>query len=251
MKNIRHILTAALVTAVALFCLAAPLPARQARIVCIDPGHQLHGDSTPEPIGPGATQTKPCVSSGTSGNLSGPEHGVNLAVGLELRDILTSHGVLVVMTREIADVSLCNSERAAVANRAHADLCIRLHCNSGTVHSCFTLYPGSIAGWTDDIYEESLKAAGIVQAAYAEYTGIPDAGIIPRKDLSGFNWSDVPVILPEMLHMQNAEDDRLASTPEFRRKMAEGLALGIMKYLATLQDNPYSLIYIHGQPSDD
>jgi len=204
------------------------------RIVCIDPGHQLHWDSTPEPIGPGATKTKPCVSSGTSGPISGPEHSVVLDIGLRLRDILTTHGITVVMTRTVADVHLCNSERAQIANIAGADLFVRLHCNSGSSHSCFTLYPANTPGWTDDIYDESLKAAQIVQMEYAKYTGIPDAGLSRRADISGFNWSDVPVILPEMLHMQNTNDDYLVSTPEFRQKMAEGQAVGIIKYLETL-----------------
>lgn len=212
-------------------------------IVCIDPGHQLNADYSEEPIGPGATQTKPCVSSGTSGPIAGPEHEVNLDVGLRLHDILTSNGVIVVMTRVRADVHLCNSQRAMIANKAKADLFIRLHCNAGTANSCFTLYPARIEGWTDDIYEESLKAAQIVQAEYSAYTGIPSAGIIPRSDITGFNWADVPAILPEMLHLQNPEHDLLASTPEFRQKMAEGLARGILKYLHTRKPKTSSLIF--------
>lgn len=206
----------------------------EGRVICIDPGHQLNADSTPEPIGPGSTTEKPCVSSGTSGAVAGPEHGVNLDVGLKLRDVLEAQGITVVMTRTIANVELCNSERAAIANESHADLAIRLHCNSGTSHSCFTLYPANIAGWTDDIYEESLKAAQIVQNAFSAYTGIPNGGLSMRSDISGFNWSDVPVILPEMLHMQNTADDILAASPDFRQVMAEGMADGIVQYLETL-----------------
>jgi len=209
----------------------------EGRIVCIDPGHQLHGDNTHEPIGPGATKTKPCVSPGTRGSISGPEHTVNLDVGLRLHGLLISEGVTVVMTRVTADVQLCNSERAAIANSAKADLFIRLHCNAGRSNSCFTLYPALTEGWTDDIYEESLKAAQIVQEAYSSYVGIPDAGIRPRSDISGFNWADVPTILPEMLYMQNTDHDTKAASPEFRQKMAEGLADGIIKYLNTLDSD--------------
>jgi N-acetylmuramoyl-L-alanine amidase len=203
-------------------------------IVCVDPGHQLHGDSSPEPIGPGSETTKACVSSGTSGKLSGPEHHVNLQIGLFLEDILTSRGINVVMTRKIPEVHICNSERALIANKSGADLFVRLHCNSGTSHSCFTLHPTKIEGWTDDIFEESLKAAQIFQTEYARYTGIPDKGLMPRGDISGFNWSDVTVILPEMFHMQNADDDLKASDPEYLKFLAEGVASGIIKYLETL-----------------
>lgn len=206
----------------------------EGRVVCIDPGHQGVANSSQEPIGPGATQTKPCVSSGTRGTVAGPESGVNLDVALRLHDILTSNGVIVVMTRTTQNVDLCNSERAAIANRCHADLFIRLHCDAGSQHNCFTLYPAKIDGWTDDIYDASLKAAGLVQAAYSDYTGIPSAGLTPRTDIAGFNYANVPAILPEMLHMQNAADDQLAATPAFRQKMAEGMAIGILDYLKSL-----------------
>ncbi|MBN1477553.1 N-acetylmuramoyl-L-alanine amidase [Candidatus Sumerlaeota bacterium] len=209
--------------------------------VCIDPGHQGVANSTPEPIGPGATTTKPCVSSGTSGPISGPEHALNLDVGLRLRDLLAAQGVTVVMTRTTPDVDLCNSERAAIANAAEAHLAVRIHANSGSTSGCFTLNPTNIPGWTDDIYEESLEAATIVQTAFAAHTGIPDLGLTPRSDIAGFNWSDVPVILPEMFHMQNAEHDALAATPAFRQLLAEGLAEGIFAYLDTVDSVPVGL----------
>jgi N-acetylmuramoyl-L-alanine amidase len=219
---------------------AAPLP-YEGFIVCIDPGHQGAGNSTPEPIGPGSTTTKPCVSSGTSGPISGPEHAVNLDVGLRLRDLLIAEGVTVVMTRTTPNVDLCNSDRAEIANLAGAHLFIRLHANAGSTSGCFTLHPTSIVGWTDDIYDESLAAAGIVQTAFAAHTGIPDMGLRPRSDISGFNWSDVPVILPEMFHMQNAEHDALAATPAFLQLLAEGLSEGILEYLDTLEGVPTGL----------
>ncbi len=204
-------------------------------IVCIDPGHQIKQNIDQEPIGPGATKTKPKVSSGTKGKIAGKEHSVVLDIGLRLHDILVQKGVIVVMTRVTPNVDISNSQRADLANRCKANLFIRLHCDAGSEHNCFTLYPANIEKWTDDIYEESLKAATIVQKRYASYVNIPDKGLIPRSDISGFNWSDVPVILPEMLHMGNPEDDLKVSTPEFRQKMAEGLAMGILEYLDTLK----------------
>ncbi len=206
----------------------------QGRVVCIDAGHQAQANNSQEPIGPGSSETKPCVSSGTSGSVAGPESAVNLDVALRLHDILTSNGVLVVMVRTTQAVDLCNSERADIGNRSRADLMIRLHCNAGNVHGCLMLYPDKIPGWTDDIYDESLKAAQIVQAAYSKHTGLPDRGLTPRTDLSGFNYANVTSILPEMIYMQNVSDDQLVATPAFRQKMAEGLAIGVLNYLATL-----------------
>lgn len=203
-------------------------------IVCIDPGHQAASNNSLEPLGPGSSITKPCVSSGTSGTLSGTEHSVVLDVGLRLRTLLEAEGINVVMTRTTANVDICNSTRAQIANDAQANLFIRLHCNSGTTSGCFMLHPALITGWTDDIHSESLKAAQLVQAAYSQHTGLFNKGLFPRDDLTGFNFADVPAILPEMLEMKNASDDAAAASATFRQEMAEGLAIGIFAYLDTL-----------------
>ena len=233
-------LTAVASVAIAMGCLSAPAlaPAGTVNltgfIVCIDPGHQLNSSNTPEPLGPGSSTTKPCVSSGTSGSISGSEHGVVLDVGLRLRTLLEADGVTVVMTRTTANVNICNSTRAIMANDAHANLFIRLHCDATSGSGASMLYPANIAGWTDDIYDESLRAAGIVQTAYLAATGLPNRGLVPRSDLTGFNFADVPAILPEMLNMSHSGDDANAANPTFRQTMAQGLADGIEAYLLTL-----------------
>ena len=200
------------------------------KVVCIDPGHQEHANYDLEPIGPGSSTMKIKVSAGTSGAIAGPEYAVVLDIGLKLRVLLEDEGTSVVMTRTTNNVDISNSERALMANACNADLFIRLHCNSGSTNGCFTLHPTNISGWTDDIYDESLKAAQIIQEIYAQDMGIPDLGLTPRSDITGFNWSDVPVILPEMLHMGNAQADALVATDAYRQSMAEALKHGIMEY---------------------
>ncbi len=204
-------------------------------LVRIDPGHQQHANYDLEPNGPGSSTMKAKVSSGTSGSIAGPEYVVVLDIGLKLRDLLEDAGTSVVMTRTTHDVDISNSERAQIANACNADLFIRLHCNSGSGPGgnggCFTLYPAYHLGWTDDIYDESLSAAQIIQQIYAQDTGLPDLGLTERSDITGFNWADVPVILPEMLHMGNSVEDNLVATDSFRQTMAEALKHGIMEYL--------------------
>jgi len=122
--------------------------AASAKVVVIDPGHQAKADNSPEPIGPGSSITKPKVASGTAGVVTGvPESKLALAVGLKLRDSLAAHGIKVVMTRTTQNVNISNSQRAQIANKAHADLFVRIHADGSTDHSTHgihVLYPASI-----------------------------------------------------------------------------------------------------------
>jgi N-acetylmuramoyl-L-alanine amidase len=204
------------------------------KVVAIDPGHQAKANYELEPIGPGATTKRAKVSSGTSSPASGtPESEVTLAVGLKLRDALEALGVRVVMTRTTQDVDVPNSQRAKIANDAHANLAIRLHCNGGasSAHGLFTLYPASIAGWTDDIAVASKEAATIIQRAAIAATGAQDRGLQERGDLTGFNWSDVPDVLVEMGFMTNAAEDKLLESGAYQDRIVQGLVNGIVEFL--------------------
>ncbi|WP_293978545.1 N-acetylmuramoyl-L-alanine amidase, partial [uncultured Clostridium sp.] len=54
-------------------------------------------------------------------------------------------------------------------------------------------------------------------------------GISVRDDMTGFNWSKVPVILVEMGFMSNPEEDKLLSDEGYQNKLAQGLCNGIVK----------------------
>lgn len=213
-----------------------PAPAPQPRwVVVIDPGHQAQGDSRPEPIGPGSDQTKPRVSSGTRGVATGiPESQLVLAVSLKLRDALDAAGVEVIMTRTTQEVSLSNIERAQIANQAQADLFLRVHADGAddsATAGIHVLYPAAVPGWTDDIAAVSKQAAAIAQRELIAATGAKDRGIDARDDMTGFNWSDVPVILPEIGFMTNPSEDRLLATPEYQDAIAGALARAVVRFL--------------------
>jgi N-acetylmuramoyl-L-alanine amidase len=204
-------------------------------VVCIDPGHQAHGDSSLEPVGPGSSDMKAKVSDGTAGVSTGtPESELVLAVSLKLRDALTSRGIKVVMTRTSQDVRLSNIERAQIANQAHADLFVRIHADGSEDHSVsgiHVLYPPSIKGWTDDIAAASKQAALLAQRELIAATGAKDRGTDARSDMTGFNWSDVPVILPEIGFMSNTAEDKLLATPAYQDKIVAGLTRAILAFL--------------------
>ena len=204
-------------------------------VVVIDPGHQAQANSEREPIGPGSSITKAKVSSGTrSVNTGSPESELVLTIGLKLRDALVVHGIEVVMTRVTQDVDISNSERAQIANAAEADLFVRVHADgvsNSSVHGIHVLYPVSIAGWTDDIAVESKRAAQMALDKLIAATGAKNLGLNPRDDITGFNWSDVPVYLPEIGYMTNPAEDTLLATSVYQDKIVAGLTQAILDYL--------------------
>jgi N-acetylmuramoyl-L-alanine amidase len=207
------------------------------KVLVVDPGHQASANPDLEPIGPGSKTMKAKVSSGTSGVATGtPESKLVLTIGLKLREALRSLGATVVMTRITQDVDVSNAERAKIANKAGADLFIRLHANGAddsSTKGLFVLYPAPIKGWTDDIATESKRAAQLALRHLIAATGATDLGIHTRSDLTGFNWSDVPVILAELGHMTNPAEDRRLATASYQDKIVQGLVDAILEYLKT------------------
>lgn len=204
-------------------------------VVVVDPGHQGKGNSAQEPIGPGSSTTKDKVTSGTGGVSSGtPESVVTLAIGLKLRDALQARGITVVMTRTSQNVDISNVQRTKIANEAHAALYIRVHADgadNSSTHGIHTLYPATIPGWTDDIAAVSKRAAQLAQSALVAATGAADRGLDPRSDMTGFNWSDVPVIIPELGFMSNPAEDRLLNSASYQQKIADALADAAVRFI--------------------
>jgi N-acetylmuramoyl-L-alanine amidase len=225
--------------AAALLALLALLPAAEAApqlVVVVDPGHDLRGNPETEPIGPGSATRKIKDGGGTRGVVSGlTEAELNLKVALRLRPLLERAGVRVVMTRtRNAGASMGNIARARIANRARAGLFLRIHADGhpdSRVRGSHVLYPALRRGWTDDVYGASKRAAGIVQRELLRALGFPDRGLQERSDFTGFNWSNVPVILVEMGFMTNRTDDRLLATAAYQRRAALALCRGTLRFL--------------------
>jgi N-acetylmuramoyl-L-alanine amidase len=227
---------AVLVLVVAVLVPRAATPATVQPVVVLDPGHDLWGNPATEPIGPGSSQRKIKDGGGTRGVASGlTEARLNLLVALRLRPLLERAGVRVVMTRtRTAGTSMGNVARARIANRAGARLFLRIHADGladRRVRGSHTLHPALRRGWTDDVYAASKRAAKVVQTELVRSLGFPDHGLNERSDFTGFNWSDVPVILVEMGFMTNPTDDRLLATAAYQSRAALGLCRGTLRFL--------------------
>lgn len=221
---------------------AVPSSSTRQFTVCIDPGHQGSwvDMSAQEPMAPGSSQTKNKATTGTTGNYSKvPEYQVNLEVSLVLQKELASRGYKVVMTREDNDKAISNKERAEFATSANADITIRIHANSDNSPSAagaLTMAPTSSNTYLDkDIIEKSSTLASCVIDSYCNATGLANKGVISADNLTGTNWSTIPVAVLEMGFMSNQKDDLYITDSANHETMARGIADGIDAYFNTIE----------------
>ena len=135
--------------------------------VAIDPGHQAKGNSEQEPVGPGASEMKAKVASGTSGRTTGvAEYELNLAVGLKLEEELLNRGYEVYMIRETHDVDISNAQRAQLAAESGADILVRIHANgseNSSVAGALTMAPSSVNPYMGgELVEQCQKLSEII-----------------------------------------------------------------------------------------
>lgn len=203
-------------------------------LVVIDPGHQDRANIAPEPIGPGAKETKMKVTGGTSGVATGkPEYKLTLEASLILGQLLESRGVRVIFTRTTNNVNISNKERAEIANQNNADLLIRIHADGSTnskVHGLSVLTPIENSRYTKKIFDDSLRASEFIIDETKKNESVQVNGISYRGDMSGFNWSKVPCTLVELGFMTNPTEDKNLSDPGYLKKLLTNIANGVMQY---------------------
>jgi len=193
-----------------------PAAVRGRRIV-VDPGH---GGFFP----------------GTRGVNGLTEKEVNLAVALELRDLLRAAGAEVLLTRETdrdfltpADSSLRAdlAERVRLANAFAPDLFVSIHHNADArgahdVNETQTYYQLGDEG-------PSYDAAQDVFRATARNLGIDVRKMIPGNFFVVRN-SEAPALLTEASYLTYPPTEARLRTPEARRLEAETFYLGIVRY---------------------
>lgn len=202
--------------------------------IAIDAGHQARGNSKTEPVGPGARTRKAKVAGGATGVATKvPEYKLTLSVAKKLQKTLKARGYQVYMIRTKNNVNISNKQRALRANKSGADIYIRIHgdsSGSSRVTGASMLYPSKRNPYVKKLSKASKKLSRCIINKYCKKTGIKNRGLVQRDDLTGTNWSKIPVTLIEMGFMSNSKEDRKMQKKSMQNKMAAGIADGIDQY---------------------
>ena len=200
--------------------------------IVIDPGHSSTGTSGNEPVSPNSSTTKLKDGLGATGSYTNiPEHKTNMSVALLVKKELTSKGYNVILTKQDVAESKSNIERAQVGNKNNADLVVRIHADSSENSSISgaSMHVPANNEYTSSFYKISKSYGTTILNTYVDEIGIKNRGVIERNDLTGFNWSKVPVVLIEMGFLSNKEDDNFVSNTANHPKIAKAISDGIDK----------------------
>lgn len=204
-------------------------------IIAIDAGHQLFAMNDTEPNGPGSTDMKVKVTSGTVGVATGIwEYQLNLDVALRLRDLFLDAGYSVVMIRETNNVTISNVERAEIANKYGADAFVRIHANSSentNTRGALTICQSPSNRYNANIYKECKSLSQSVINEFCKATGFENDGVWENDTMTGINWCQVPTTIVEMGYMSNRAEDTVMATDGFMDNAARGIFAGVEKFV--------------------
>ncbi|WP_424183881.1 N-acetylmuramoyl-L-alanine amidase [Actinokineospora sp. G85] len=213
------------------------------KVVVLDPGHNGGNAANPQVINrqvpAGRGRTKPCNTTGTATADGYPEHEFTWDLARRISAELAAEGVEVVLTRpDDTGVGPCVDRRAAIGDEAAADAVVSLHADGSAApgargfHVAYSAPPLNAAQGEPALrlartVRDSLTGAGFTTATY-----IGSAGLSPRDDLGGLNLATRPAVLVECGNMRDAAEAAVLTSPDGRQRYAEGIAGGILGFLA-------------------
>ncbi|MBI3909467.1 MAG: N-acetylmuramoyl-L-alanine amidase [Armatimonadetes bacterium] len=214
---------------------APQTPARQP--IAVRPRRHLaaRGDlpfrRTPVIIPPGAPLAHKviCVDAGHGGENAGArgptglmEKDVNLAIALDLAELLQEAGATVILPR-IDDTFVSLDDRIAFANSNNADLFISIHCNA---------MPRAGTASGTETYYYTPQSLGLVQAIHPEVVRVvndQDRGI-KQRGFAVIRRTQMPSVLVEVAFIDHPGNEAKLAEPAFRREVAKGIHRGVLRY---------------------
>jgi N-acetylmuramoyl-L-alanine amidase len=165
------------------------------------------------------------------------EKDINLAVALQLKEVLNGYGAKVVLSRE-ADLDLsgqCDNEkvrgryrrdlaaRLEMAEESDADLFISIHANTNA-----NAKRRGAEAFYDSKSESGKELASAIQTELLKFT--PAAPKAAPGDFFLLRRNQIPATLIEIGYITNPEEKLLLQTQEHQRKLAEGIGRGIYNF---------------------
>lgn len=156
------------------------------------------------------------------------EKHANLAIALYLKEELLNRGYDVYMIRE-ADDAVENKERPGLALENGADIYVSIHLNSLEEDSDGTR---GAEVWYSDLRNDGSDT--LSQYVVDELTKVVDTrnrGIKMSNNLVVLKYNELPACLVECGFMSSATERAKLFDAEYQKKIAEGIANGIEKFL--------------------
>jgi N-acetylmuramoyl-L-alanine amidase len=152
------------------------------------------------------------------------EATVNLDVALEIADVLREKGHRVIMTRD-SDVFLELEDRAAISNRARADVFVSIHADSAARKSAngFSVYTARSASDAANELAQSIDDR-------MTRTSISSNGV-KKADYRVLVQTRCPAVLIELGYLSNYWEAKQLKNSAMQKKLAQAIADGITNYL--------------------
>lgn len=201
------------------------------KIICIDASHGKFTQNRQEQIAENSDILKPAFSEGTKGSQY-IEDDITLAVANKLLEKLSALGATVIMTRTDENSTMSNVERTQYANNNNALVSIKLHAD-GTKEGgtgMTMLIPGNQYIQDAKLLSDSEALANEILRYTLAQTGARNRGIYKTNQMSGLNWSKIPVVLFEMGFMTSVEDEMKLADSSYQDSIAEGIVRGLAAY---------------------
>ena len=218
--------------------------ARNQHIVFIDPAKQIYADQEKEALFPNGDpegeDSKAKMGRAAVGVSSGLfEYEVTLAVAKKLQHDLELKGYTVILSRTTDTVSLSNGERAALANRSEAEICIRLTAGGSSnadTAGIYSLIASATNPSTGDMYQDSFYLANMLVTDACLSTTADRLGIYQTDKIVFLNYAKMPAVTVQLGFLSNAEEDKKLAQGYYQEQLAEGLTEGIDAYFKYLDE---------------
>jgi N-acetylmuramoyl-L-alanine amidase len=168
---------------------------------------------------------------------SEPEKAYTLAFSVRLRSLLMARGIDVVNTRD-SDATIDPSQRAAIADHAHAQACLSLHASqSGSgvhlfVSSVAPAQPNTMLPWKTAQaawIERSTALAGVINSALTHAGTTVTLG---RIALPAIDSMTCPAVAVEIAPGQSSDSSGAVSldNADYQSRVADALAAALVEW---------------------